>query len=62
MHSRSEEAGEVFLERVALGRFLKVSAIDGASGVEVSVSGPVAAAASLEALAMRKLRARLATA
>ncbi|WP_430512683.1 DUF6898 family protein [Pannonibacter phragmitetus] len=53
--------GEVYLEFVPIGRQVKVVAIDAATGVEVSVIGPVNAAQSdLQALALRKLAKRLA--
>lgn len=53
-------AGEVYFEHRAIGRQVKVSAIDGATGAEVSIVGPVSAdRRALEALALRKLRTRL---
>jgi len=52
---------EVFFELTRLGSSVKVVAIDGATGTEVSVVGPANAAQSdLERLALSKLRARLA--
>lgn len=54
-------AGETYFEHVIIGRHLKVTAIDPATGVEVSVYGPSSAPPfELERLAMRKLEARLA--
>ena len=54
-------AGEVYLEFTAVGAYVKVVAIDAASGVEVSVSGPAATPrADLERIALRKLERRLA--
>jgi Domain of unknown function (DUF6898) len=51
---------EVFFEFVAIGAAVKVTAIDAATGTEVSVMGPAGAAqADLEQLAIGKLRARL---
>lgn len=52
---------EVYFEFVSVGSTVKVSAIDVATGVEVSVMGPASAAqADLERLALGKLKARLA--
>jgi hypothetical protein len=53
--------GEVYFEFTRIGTSVKVAAIDGATGIEVTVIGPAAAAPSdLERLALAKLRARLA--
>ena len=50
----------VYLEFQTVGHIVKVSAIDPASGTEVSTFGPVGAArADLETLALAKLRRRL---
>jgi hypothetical protein len=55
------ESREVFFEITVVGATAKVAAIDGASGVEVSVVGPAHAAESeLKRLAVAKLRQRLA--
>jgi len=52
---------EVYFELIRLGGSIKVVAIDGATGVEVSIVGPATAAQSdLERLALAKLNARLA--
>jgi len=52
---------EVYFEVTRLGATVKVAAIDGATGIEVSVVGPASAAASdLQQLALAKLKARLA--
>ena len=52
--------GEVYFEFQALGRQVKVTAIDATSGVEVVVIGPVQASrADLQQLAMRKLQRKL---
>ena len=52
--------GEVYFEFTAIGRSVKVSAIDAATGTEVSVMGPsTASQADLERLALQKLLARL---
>lgn len=52
--------GEIYFEFTAIGRTVKVSAIDAASGTEVSVVGPVTASqADLQRLALQKLAARL---
>jgi hypothetical protein len=53
---RSGSGREVLIEIVMLGSFAKVTAIDSATGTEVSVTGPSnAARASLEAAAIAKL-------
>lgn len=53
-------ARETLIEFIVLGDFAKVSAIDAASGIEVSVIGPAQAArADLEKLAVAKLERRL---
>jgi len=58
----AEDSGrEVYFEFTAIGRSVKVSAIDAATGLEVSVVGPASASrADLERLALQKLKARLA--
>ena len=54
---------EVYFEITRLGATVKVAAIDGATGIEVSVVGPASAAPSdLQQLALAKLKARLAKA
>lgn len=56
-HSAGGKAGEVYFEFVTIGRIAKVSAIDAATGTEVSISGPVSAGQkSLERTALRKLQ------
>jgi hypothetical protein len=53
--------GEVYFEFTAIGRTVKVSAIDAVTGVEVSVVAPATAArADLQRLALQKLKVRLA--
>ena len=55
--------GEVYFEFTRVGASVKVAAIDGDTGIEVTVIGPAAAAPSdLERLALAKLKARLAKA
>ncbi len=50
----------IYFEITLIGAVAKVSAIDGGSGVEVSVMGPAHAAESeLKRLAVQKLKARL---
>jgi hypothetical protein len=52
---------EVYFEFTTIGRTVKVSAIDAATGLEVSVVGPTTASqAQLQSLALQKLKARLA--
>ena len=56
-----EERHAVYFEHIAIGNAVKVTAIDGATAVEVSIVGPANAAKSdLERLALQKLKARLA--
>ena len=51
---------EVYFEHTTIGASVKVSAVDAATGIEVSVVGPASApAAHLQRLALRKLEARL---
>jgi hypothetical protein len=53
--------GEVYFEFTAIGRSVKMSAIDATTGIEVSVIGPASASqAQLQALALQKLKAKLA--
>ncbi len=55
------QSGPVYFEHTRLGSTVKVVAIDGTSGTEVTVMGPASAAQSdLERLALAKLKARLA--
>jgi enamine deaminase RidA (YjgF/YER057c/UK114 family) len=52
---------EVYFEFTAIGAAVKVVAIDGQTGLEVTVMGPAGAPrADLQRLAMQKLKARLA--
>jgi hypothetical protein len=52
---------EVLFEFTRVGHFVRVAAIDAATGIEVTVVGPASAAPSdLERLALAKLKARLA--
>jgi hypothetical protein len=52
---------EVFFEMTRVGGAVRVSAIDGATGIEVTVMAPASAAQSdLQQLALAKLKARLA--
>ncbi|HEY4265221.1 MAG TPA: hypothetical protein VGM72_07880 [Micropepsaceae bacterium] len=54
---RSGAGREVLIEIVTLGTFSKVTAIDSATGTEVSVTGPAnGSRASLEAAALSKLK------
>jgi hypothetical protein len=51
---------EVYFEFVAIGNVVKVTAIDSATGIEVSAMGPASAAqADLQQLALQKLKARI---
>ncbi len=56
----AEDSRDVYFEFTAIGRTVKVSAIDSATGLEVSVVGPAAASrADLQRLALQKLKAQL---
>jgi hypothetical protein len=57
----SGERREIYFEHVAIGRSVKVTAIDSKTAIEVSIVGPVTASRSdLERLALQKLKVRLA--
>lgn len=61
MNSQPFDEVDVYFEFTVVGGAVRVAAIDGVSGVEVTVMGPAGAArADLERLALAKLRARLA--
>ena len=52
---------EVYFEMTRLGGAVRVAAIDGATGIEVTVMGPASALQSdLQKLALAKLKTRLA--
>ena len=54
--ARTGAGREVLIEIVKIGAYAKVSAIDSATGTEVSIMGPAAAEpATLEAAAIAKL-------
>jgi hypothetical protein len=54
------ESHEVYFEFIAIGNVVKVTAIDGQTGTEVSAMGPTTASqADLQQLALQKLKARL---
>lgn len=54
------QPGEVYVQFQQVGKAIKVIAVDAATGTEVAVMGPTSASQSdLEALAVRKLEARL---
>jgi len=59
--NRNAKAGEIYFELIQLGTTVKVVAIDGGTGIEVSIIGPASAArGDLERVALAKLKARLA--
>lgn len=62
MTGEGDEAGrEIYFEFTAIGSSIKAVAIDGATGIEVTVMGPKSAAKSdLQKLLLAKLKARLA--
>ena len=54
--SRAGSGRDVFIEVVTLGAYAKVTALDSATGIEVSVTCPAnAPRAAMEAAAMNKL-------
>jgi hypothetical protein len=58
--SNPDAAREIYFEFTGIGRNVKVSAIDAATGLEVSIVGPATASqANLQRLALQKLLARL---
>ncbi|MBN8964551.1 MAG: hypothetical protein J0H89_04035 [Rhizobiales bacterium] len=62
--TRRDPGREVYFECVAIGRAVKVTAIDSQTGLEVSVMGPVTASqagsySDLRQLALQKLKRRL---
>ena len=60
MSRQAPSSGEVYLEFQVVGRQVKVTAIDAATGVEVVVIGPnTASQEDLKRLAVRKLQRRL---
>lgn len=59
--TENRDPSDVLFEFTAIGAAVRVSAIDAATGLEVTVMGPASAArADLQQLALRKLKARLA--
>ncbi|HVI28558.1 DUF6898 family protein [Hansschlegelia sp.] len=61
VHRDVATPGEVLFEFIVRGNATRCAAIDAATGVEVVVVGPAAASeAHLKAVALRKLRLRLA--
>ena len=59
----SPDRREVYFEFTAIGRVVRVAAVDATTGIETVVMGPAnAALADLQQLALGKLMARLAKA
>lgn len=59
-NSDTPEVGEVYFEFIHIGNAVKLSAVDAATGVEVSVMGPkVGSPENLKRVALRKLQAKL---
>lgn len=59
--SRAPRPGEIYLEFRPVGQQVKVTAIDAATGIEVSTFGPKSAAQEdLKRIAVRKLKKRVA--
>jgi len=58
--SREPKSGEIYLEFRPVGPQVKVTAIDAATGIEVSAFGPASASQEdLKRIAVRKLRRRI---
>ena len=58
--SRDPRPGEIYLEFRAVGQQVKVTAIDAATGIEVSTFGPKSVAQEdLKRVAVRKLQRRI---
>ncbi|MES0879423.1 DUF6898 family protein [Roseibium sp. SCP14] len=58
--SREPRHGEIYLEFRPIGQQVKVTAIDAATGIEVSTFGPASVAQEdLKRIAVRKLQRRL---
>ncbi len=58
--SREPQQGEIYLEYRPVGKQVKVTAIDAATGIEVSAFGPASAAQQdLQRIVVRKLQRRL---
>jgi len=58
--SRDPRPGEIYLEYRPIGKQVRVVAIDAATGIEVSVFGPVSASQEdLKRIAVRKLKRRI---
>lgn len=58
--SREPRPGEIYLEFHPIGQQVKVTAIDAATGIEVSTFGPASAAQTdLRRIAVRKLQRRI---
>ena len=56
MVRRNESGREILIEIVTIGAYAKVSAIDSATGTEISITGPAnAERAALEDAAIQKL-------
>ncbi len=59
-HERHDPPGEVYFEFTAIGHSVKVTAIDAATGIEVSAIAPAGAArVDLQRLALQKLRTQI---
>lgn len=58
---RTSSSREIYFEHIAIGNVVKVSAIDSATGTEVSISGPRnTSAKELERIALQKLQLAIA--
>jgi len=56
----SDDLGEVIVEAIRSGVYLKVTAVHVATGTEATAVGPAAEPKAVEGLAVRKLRRMLA--
>jgi len=53
----AQGSGEIYIETQRIGSFVKVSAIDAKTGIEVSIQGPASASQNeLETVAVNKLK------
>jgi len=54
---QAQGSGEIYIETQRIGSFVKVSAIDAKTGIEVSIQGPASASQNeLETVAVNKLK------
>lgn len=60
MRQQAGKSREIFFEHLRLGNYHKVVAVDGMTGIEVTIMGPAGTDQKrLESVALRKLKMRL---